>query len=483
MEQACDVAIVGAGLAGLVAARKLRAAGKRVLVLEAQDRVGGRTLDYPLAKGKTLSLGGQWLGPGQTHIRALCDELGIETYPSYNGGDHLSCFGGKRLRVSAQICAAASLPCQAQEEIQALSGRLEQMFQEVPLGAPYLHPQARSWDEQSLEDWLQSQTPDTAVHRYFQLETKGIFAAEASDISLLHVLFYLKSGGGLASLISTENGAQQDCIVGGAQQIAQKIAAGLGDACLLSTPVRRLEQHQTGVRVVADTLSVTAARVIVAAPPAVAKHLVYEPALPSARAQLQEQLRVGSVIKVVLVYGEPFWRRSGLSGQVFSSRGPLHTTYDASPPDGKPGVLVGFLEGRDSVRLAKLRPRERARVVTENLAAYFGPEAKNYLQYLDKAWSQDAWAGGGYSAYFGPGQWTSFGSSLRAPVGRIHWAGSETASIWNGYMEGAVRSGERAVHEVSGAAENAAPCTPLGAEPPGHASQTAHASSAEGLTL
>ena len=447
MQQTCDVAIIGAGLAGLVAARKLRTAGKEVLVLEAQDRVGGRTLDYPLAEGKILSLGGQWLGPGQTRIRALCDELGVKTYPSYNCGDHLVCFGGQRLRVSAQTCAAASLPCQAQKEIHTLSAQLERMSQEVLLEAPYLHPQALRWDNQSLESWLQSQTQNVSVRRYFQLEAKGIFAAETADISLLHALFYLKSGGGLMNLISTENGAQQDCMVGGAQQLAHKMAAGLGAACLLSTPVRRLEQNKTGVRVIADALTVKAARVIIAVPPALAKHLVYAPALPSARAQLHKQLRVGSVIKVALVYAEPFWRRDGLSGQVFSSRGPLHTTYDASPQGGKPGVLVGFLEGRDSVRLSGF-PEARERLVAENLVAYFGAEAKNYVQYLDKAWSQDTWAGGGYGAYFGPGQWTRFGSSLRTPVGRIHWAGSETESIWNGYMEGAVRSGERAAREV-----------------------------------
>ena len=447
MIRTCDVAIIGAGLAGLVAARRLRAAGKKVLVLEAQDRVGGRTLDYPLAKGKTLSLGGQWLGPGQTRIRALCAELGVQTYPSYDGGDRLLCFGGQLERMNSETCAAASLPFQAQREVYTLSEQLEQLSREVPLEAPYLHPQALQWDKQSLEDWLQDQTRDAAVQRYFQLEAQGIFAAETADISLLHALFYLKSGGGLTNLISTENGAQQDCLVGGTQQLAQKMAAGLGAACLLSTPVRRLEQNKTGVRVVADTLTVKAARVVVAVPPALAKYLVYEPALPSARAQLHEQLPVGSVVKVVLVYAEPFWRRDGLSGQVFSNLGPLHTTYDASPRGGKPGVLVGFLEGRDSAQLSAF-PGLRKRLVTENLVAYFGAEAKNYLRYLDKAWSQDAWAGGGYGAYFGPGQWARFGHSLRTPVGRIHWAGSETESIWNGYMEGAVRSGERAAREI-----------------------------------
>jgi monoamine oxidase len=446
--QTCDVAIIGAGLAGLMAARTLVAEGKNVLLLEAQNHVGGRTLNHSLAEGQALELGGQWLGPTQEKMYALCRELGLETYPTYSCGDQLVSFDGKITRLKAGDDVSSVLPTEVALEANVVLEKLATMSQSLDLETPCHHPQALEWDNQTLASWLEQHTQHPETAAYLQLELKGLFAAEASDLALLHVLFTLKSGGGFQNLVSVKNGAQQDRIVGGSGLIAERMAQALGERVILSTPVRRLEQNETRVRVITDNLVVNAERVIVTLPPTLANRLVYEPALPEMRQQLLNRSAMGSVIKVMVVYDKPFWREEGLSGQVLSSTGPINTLYDNSPHDGRYGVLLGFIEGEQARHLRCLGHGVRERLTVECLLTYFGQKALNYTQYLEKNWLTDPWAQGGYCGHFGPGLWTSYGAALRERCGRIHWAGAETSSIWNGYMEGAVCSGERAAHEI-----------------------------------
>ncbi len=430
-----------------MAARYLVAAGKTVLVVEAQERVGGRTLNAQ-PEGGVLELGGQWLGPTQKRMYALCRELGLKTYAGYSCGEHVIRFGGELTRVNARQGAAPAFPKSVRFEVQTLIDELTTMSSQLDLEAPYTHPQAPVWDRQTFAVWLQRHTTDSLIHAYFRVEMAGLFAAETSELSLLHVLFYLKSGGGFANLVGMEGGAQQDRILGGSQRVAQKMAEALKDRVLLSSPVRGLEQTDRGVAVKTDAQVIRAGRVIVALPPAAAAQLCYDPPLPRPREQLIKQSPMGSVIKVMLVYDAPFWRNDGLSGQVFSDSGAVRMTFDNSPPEGHPGVLMGFMEGAEAQRMSRLSREEREQETTSCLALYFGSEAKNYRYYLEKNWPLDPWAGGGYGAYFRPGTWTACGQALRQPCGRIHWAGAETSSVGNGYMEGAVRSGERAAQEV-----------------------------------
>ncbi len=448
MTQNCEVAIIGAGLSGLMAARILVAAGKDVIVLEAQHRVGGRTLNHSLGQGKALELGGQWIGPTQEKMYALCHELGLGTYPTYTDGDQIISLGGKTTRLKSGDNALSVLPVEVALEVTEVLGKLETMSRNLDLEAPYHHPRALFWDSQTLASWLEQNTcyPDTAA--YLQLEIKGLFAAEASDVSLLHVLFTLKSGGGFCNLVNVKGGAQQDRILGGSQLVAEGMAKALGDRVILSSPVKRLEQGDKRVCVITDTLTIHADRVIVALPPALAHRLEYAPPLPEVRNNLMQDSKMGSVIKVMVIYETPFWREEGLSGQVLSDTLPIQTFYDNSPSDGSCGVLLGFIEGEQARWLRCLGHDVRKRLTIECLQTHFGIKAANYLEYLEKNWTTDPWAQGGYCGHFGPGLWTTYGESLREPCGRIHWAGTETSSVWNGYMEGAVRSGERAANEI-----------------------------------
>ncbi len=444
----CEVAVVGAGLAGLVVARRLEAAGRDVLVLEAQERVGGRALDAWHGGEARLSLGAQWLGPGQDRLLALCDELGFATRPVHSHGYHLVCDGGTRTRVSAEAFSGPSLPLAEAPGLEAAWRELEEVGAELDLAAPHTHPRAAELDATPLEAWLARRLPAAADRRCFAAEMGGFVAAEPHEISVLHAAFVLASGGGYARLASSRGGAQDAVIARGAQELARALAAQLEGRCLLGVPVGAVDQGPTGVTLHATRLTVRAERAVVAVPPPAAARIAFAPRLPASRRRLHRRLGLGAVVKFVVVYPRPFWREEGLTGQVFSVRGPVHTVYDDSPPGATAGVLVGFLEGGDARRLARAGAAARRDEVLACLGAWFGPGALDRPAYCDKDWTADAWSQGGYGARFAPGQWTRFGSALREPVGRVHWAGSETSAVWNGYMEGAVRSGELAAREV-----------------------------------
>jgi monoamine oxidase len=217
----------------------------------------------------------------------------------------------------------------------------------------------------------------------------------------------------------------------------------------LGVPVTVIRQDDGGgVEITHDGGVVEASRVLVAIPPTLAGRIRYSPALPPLRDQLTQQVPMGYVIKVQIAYPEPFWRAEGLSGSVFSFDDEVSAIFDNSPPDLSCGVLLGLLEGSHARRAGKLPPEERKEMILSVFARFFGPRAANPDEYVERDWAAEEWSRGCYGGRFGTGVWTGYGEALREPVGRIHWAGTETAEVWNGYMDGAVRSGERAACEV-----------------------------------
>ena len=278
---------------------------------------------------------------------------------------------------------------------------------------------------------------------------EGVWAAEPADLSLLHALFYTRSNADLETLIAVDRGAQQDRVVGGSVRVAEAMATELGERVRLGDPVRRIAHDGAGVRVVTRSgTELKADYVVVTLPPTLAGRLEYEPGLPSWRDQLTQRLPAGSVIKCFAVYDEPFWRTDGLNGQAISDRGPVKITFDNSPPEGRPGVLLGFLEGHEARLAARMTEGERRAEVLKCFTSYFGPRAANPVQYVERDWMSEEFTRGCYGAHFTTGVWTSYGEAWREPVGRIHWAGAECSPHWNGYMEGAVRSGEAVAHTL-----------------------------------
>ena len=441
-----DVVVVGAGLAGLAAARALRAADRTVVVFEARDRVGGRTLNEPIGEGKVVELGAQWVGPTQDRVNDLIAELGLETFPTYSAGTNLFERGGRIGRYEGTIPKVNPIGL---AEVGVVLKRLNAMAAAVPPEAPWLAAKATRWDGQTFESWMRRNVRTGVARDILRLAIIGVWAAEPRDLSLLHVLFYIRSAGSIEILTDTEGGAQQDRVVGGTQLISIRMAEQLGPGVVeLENPVRRIGWDGDAVEVVGDRLTARARRAIVAVPPTLAGRIAYDPPMPAVRDGLSQRMAQGSVVKCMAVYERPFWRDRGLSGAVTSVTGPVSVGFDNSPPDGRPGVLLGFLEGRAAREAMDAGRDERRALVAGCFARLFGPEAADPVHYVDRAWAAEEWSRGCYGGFMPPGAWSDNGAALRAPVGPIHWAGAETATVWNGYMDGAVGSGRDAAEAV-----------------------------------
>jgi monoamine oxidase len=441
-----DLVVVGAGLAGLAAAREAVASAASVVVVEARDRVGGRVLNHDIGGGAVVEVGGQWIGPTQDRLAALAKELSVETFPTFGEGENVIEYSGSLRRYTGTIPRINPLVLLDVERAQR---RLNRLARRVPLAAPWDAPDAAKLDGQTAAAWLRRNLATRPGRALFELGIEAAWAAQPEDLSLLHLLFYIHSAGSLELLFDTEGGAQQDRFVGGSQLVALRMAEQLGaDRLVLSAPVRRIEHDTDGVTVSADSAVARGRRAIIALAPPLAGRIVYDPPLPGYRDQLTQRMPLGTVAKCMAIYDEPFWRTEGLSGQGMSDTGPVKLTYDNSPPGGSPGVLLGFLEGRRARELGRLPADERRTVVVDCFARLFGPRAARPDSYVERLWAEEEWSRGCYGCHMPTGAWTGYGRALRAPLGPLHWAGAECATVWNGYMDGAVRSGQHAAREA-----------------------------------
>jgi monoamine oxidase len=441
-----DYCVVGAGFAGLTAALRLKQAGHSVALMEARDRVGGRTFTEVRDDGLWIDRGGAWIGPGQDAIYALMKEFGVPSYKQYVDGDAMMFIDGKKYRYKGTI--PLSMSPFAVANIGAVFLELTHMCKSIPLEAPWEAPKAQKWDQLSWAAWLNKNTLSKPAHELLESAISGVYTSAASELSLLFVLYQMASAGGPSFVLGVKDAAEDARPVGGMGALHRPMVAELGDSIHLSQPVRSIFQDADGVVVRSDDMVVRARRAIVAVPIAIASQIIYEPMLPVDRSFLHQRMPLGAVFKIALVYDEPFWRADGLSGQSFAPGSPANLTIDSCTDTGRPGVLTVITEGPEARRIGQLAEPERRKAVLDAVAERFGDKALSPVDYVEQNWTVERYSGGGMIAHSPPGVLTEFGPALREPCGRLHWAGTESSAVMYGFIDGAVRSGERAAAEV-----------------------------------
>lgn len=443
--QNVDVIVVGAGFAGLTAARRLHRAGHSVQVLEADDRVGGRTKPGRIA-GETVDLGGQWVGPTQTRLLALAQEYRVATYQQYATGKNIIDVAGHRAAYEGETPA---LEPAALGEFADMVARIETLAAQIQAPRSWEWRDAGGYDAQTIETWILANAQTAGARMGMRLLVRTLLSAEAAQVSMLCLLAYAAAAGGFSPLIATRRGAQDAIFEGGVWQLADKMAAELGGAVTLNAPVLSIAQDDGSAIAATPNAALRGRYVIVTAPPSLASRIQYAPPLPALRDGLTQRMPMGCVIKVHVAYGAPFWRRQGLTGLVLSDRTEFGPWFDHSPRHGRSGDLVGFFNGATAQRWADRSVEDRRAQVLHDISMYFGDAALSPADYIEEVWTRSGIHRGGYVATAGPGVLTAFGPALLAPVGRIHWAGTETAEAWTGYIDGAIRSGERVAETVA----------------------------------
>ncbi|MFB7907305.1 flavin monoamine oxidase family protein [Kitasatospora sp. NPDC059146] len=435
-----SVIVVGAGLAGLTAATELAARGVEVTVLEARDRVGGRTHGLEVAPGQWADAGAAYLGERHTELKALIERLGLATAPTTMLGRSRFSLGGDPESTDGRFPPLSPIALGEMFDL------LDEVTKAVRADAPHLTPDAERLDRLTVAEWIEQNVQHPDARLFFPLFLGEMMAADPADVSVLHMAFYLNSGGGIRYLNAFQGGAQEERVDGGAHRLSELLADKLGDRVLLSRPVRLVEQIGDRVRVHTDQGVHEGDSVVIALPPLLADTVEFRPELPAPRSS--EVTARGCAVKVHLIHPKPLWRDHGLSGWSVSSDGPLLSTVDDSPPGEGVGILTGFVTGSEAKTFAALPAEEQRSAVLAQARRLF-PQLPEPIGYHVTDWVNEEYSRGCYAALFGPGDWLAQGPQLTEPFGRVHWAGTETSTEFFGLMEGAIRSGLRAAEEIA----------------------------------
>ncbi|MGI0482216.1 flavin monoamine oxidase family protein [Geminocystis sp. CENA526] len=450
-----DVVVIGAGISGLITARELEKQGYTTTILEARPRIGGRCVRQQTIQDWWLDLGGQWMGKTHHLFKSLAQELGIETFDSYYEGKSVLIWNGTKIASPVASDWFNSFlyinyddipaPVNDREAALKLHREFQQLVQTVDPERPWLSPQARNLDTQTIESWMRNRTDSELAHHIFKWYSRvgGSGGFEPGDSSILHLAQTQKAS-------PQEETPEQWLLYGAAGQMPQLLANQIKGMIRTSAAAQAVIREGESYQVKAsDGTTHNCRSIVVALPPPLRSRIIFEPALPPQASGLFQRSPMGSMYKVFAVYPTAWWREQGFNGMGQGNLPTLELTADSSPPSGKPGVLASFVAGDRAVNFAFQSPRERRQAVLADLVTYWGEQAGQPTDYIEINWGEEPWTTGGFTSYMTPGAWTSFGSAWREPVGRIVWAGTESSPRWAGYYEGAIQSGIDAAKTVN----------------------------------
>ncbi|MFQ4148015.1 NAD(P)/FAD-dependent oxidoreductase [Arthrobacter sp. LAPM80] len=438
-----DVVIIGAGPSGLTAARELKKAGLSVAVVEARDRVGGRTWSNTI-DGAWLEIGGQWVSPDQTALIGLLDELGLDTYPRYRDGDSVYIApDGTRTRYTGEMFPVSA---DTQTEMTKLIDLLDQLAAAMDPAKPWEHPAARELDIISFHHWLRGQSGnEEACNNIGLFIAGGMLTKPAHAFSALQAVLMAASAGSFSNLVD-DNFILDKRVVGGMQGVSLAIAADLGEDVILNSPARTIRWEETDggyrVTVIADGATVTAKRVVMAVPPNLYSRVSFDPPLPRRQHQMHQHQSLGLVIKVHAVYETPFWREDGLSGTGFSASSLVQEVYDNTNHQDPRGTLVGFISDEKADYAFTLTAEQRKKEITASLADFLGDAAAEPVVYYESDWGSEEWTRGAYASSYDLGGLHRYSADQLTPVGPIHWSSSDLAAEGYQHVDGAVRMGQ-----------------------------------------
>jgi L-amino acid dehydrogenase len=462
-----DVLVVGAGLSGLIAARRLQQQGLRLRLLEARTRIGGRMVSRTLSDGSVVDLGGQWGGATHHRFAGLLNELGISRHPSHYEGDGIWCWRGERVQAplathfhdSLLFFEPDALKLDPEElaATQTLQRAFAELVGQIDPRQPWRSPQAEQRDRLSVAAWAAQHTnvPLARLPLDWLCRVGGSGGFEPWEASILHLAW-------TQAVAPQAESPEAWLVQGGAGSVAQRLAADLEahdpGSLLLGTAVLAISQGGDTVQVIPEGIAPLQARAaIVAIPPPQRLAIRFEPALPAAHQALLQRTAMGGMTKILARYARPFWRQQGLNGLGIGDLPWLELTADSGPPSGQPAVLASFVAGERALRLAALPAAQRRALILQDLATYWGPEAAEPLELVEQAWNSEAWTAGGFTSFITPGCWTSHarlaagaeGGPSPAHHGRVLWAGTEASLRWPGYFEGAIEAGEQAASDAA----------------------------------
>ncbi|CAF1969607.1 unnamed protein product [Rotaria magnacalcarata] len=426
-----DVVIVGAGLAGLSAARYLSSRNVTCLVIEARTRVGGRTLSQkaPDECEFTIDLGGQWIGPTQKRVLSLVEEFGLPLIEQTWHSSYPEDLG--------QAVGLIRLTHEQEQTVIDVYDIWDKMAEELTnLEQVWLNEKAKEWAEMSVASYIDDPTLgfDERLRLELKLQVLTMTACNPERLSLLHWLLTLRSiPGGSSSLDDGNKGAQHFKIAAGSQQLsillAEKQDIRLGDG-LVSV------DYSSPSEIVLTLLSgnkLTCRRLLLAFSPTLLSRVSFMPSLSS---DWHCHMTMGQCIKTVFIYSTPFWR--GIETNQTEQQGPCSNIFDLAQPT----ALIGLILGDQASLWCDREENELVEAIIKQYNTLYRTDHQPIHTFI-KYWQKEEWSGGCYAGVYPPGSISRWENKRKTFVdGRIWLASTETASEWVGYMEGAIEAGE-----------------------------------------